>query len=51
MEESAGRMAVTPPEPPMVPTSVDGFSEDWVRHVMEDWFRRQDMNPEDVVVR
>ncbi len=38
-------------EPPLVPASAAEFSKDWVRQVMEDWFRRNEMSPEKVTIR
>jgi hypothetical protein len=48
---AAGMTAVGNAEPPRTPADAAGFTAAWVRQVMEDWFRRNEMSPEDVTVR
>jgi hypothetical protein len=48
---AAGMSGAGNAEPPRTPADAAGFTATWVRQVMEDWFRRNEMSPEDVIVR
>jgi hypothetical protein len=48
---AAGMSGVGNAEPPRTPADAAGFTAAWVRQVMEDWFRRNELSPEDVIVR